>query len=55
MMFMYIDEIEYVKYLNVKEEILCSLLALIEKDNIELAYPTQTIFVKNDERENIVQ
>lgn len=48
-MFMYVTETNYNRYLNVKEEILCSLLALIEKDNIELAYPTQTVYVKNSE------
>ena len=46
-MYMYINETDYRKFLNIKEEILCSLLALIEKDNIELAYPTQTVYLKN--------
>lgn len=48
-MFMYINETEYLKFLNIKEEILCSLLVLIEKENIELAYPTQTVYLKNKE------
>lgn len=50
-MFMYINETDYLKFLNIKEEILCNLLSLIEKDNIELAYPTQTVYVKNNEGE----
>lgn len=45
--FLYINETEYLKFLNAKQEVLCSLLTLIEKENIELAYPTQTIYVKN--------
>lgn len=49
--FLYVNETEYVKFLNAKQEILCSLLTLIEKENIELAYPTQTIYVKNTEGE----
>lgn len=49
--FLYVNETEYIKYLNAKQEILCSLLTLIEKENIELAYPTQTIYVKNTEGE----
>lgn len=48
-MYMYINETEYTKYLNIKEEILCSLLMLMEKENIELAYPTQTVYLKNNE------
>ena len=50
-MFMYINKTDFKEFLNVKEEILCSLLALIEKDNIELAYPTQTLYIKNEEGE----
>lgn len=50
-MFMYINETNYIKFLNIKEEILCNLLSLIEKDNIELAYPTQTVYIKNNEGE----
>ncbi|MBO5397651.1 MAG: mechanosensitive ion channel [Clostridia bacterium] len=52
-MFMYINETDYLKFLNIKEEILCSLLKLIEKENIELAYPTQTIYLKNSEGETV--
>ncbi len=52
-MYMYINETDYRKFLNIKEEILCSLLALIEKDNTELAYPTQTVYIKNDEGEKV--
>lgn len=50
-MFMYIDETNYIKFLNIKEEILCSLLELVEKENIELAYPTQTVYLRNQEGE----
>ena len=47
--FLYVNETEYIKFLNAKQEILCSLLTLIEKENIELAYPTQTVYLKNTE------
>ena len=50
-MFMYVNETNYIKFLNIKEEILCSLLELIEKENIELAYPTQTVYLRNEEGE----
>lgn len=50
-MYMYINEIDYKKFLNIKEEILCSLLLLVEKENIALAYPTQRVYVKNQEGE----
>lgn len=53
-MFMYVNKQQYIDFLNVKEEVFCSLLALIEKDNIELAYPTQTVYLKNhSEGENV--
>ena len=49
--FLYINETSYIKYLNAKQDVLCDLLTLIEKENIELAYPTQTVYVKNTEGE----
>lgn len=54
-MFMYINKQQYIDFLNVKEEVFCSLLALIEKDNIELAYPTQTVYLKNHSEGEAVQ
>lgn len=47
--FLYIKEAEYIKYLNVKEQIHLDLLEVIDKENIELAYPTQTIYLGNNE------
>lgn len=48
--FLYISETDYIKFLNVKEKIYCSILELVERENIDLAYPTQTVFVKNTEK-----
>ena len=47
--FLYVTESDYIKFLKCKEDILCSLLFLAEKENIELAYPTQTLYVKGKE------
>ncbi len=47
--YLYIREAEYSKYLKAKQDILCSLLYLIEKENVDLAYPSQTLFVKGKE------
>ena len=47
--FMYIKETNYEKYLKIKESILCDLLSLVEKENIDLAYPTQTLYLKKSE------
>lgn len=44
--FLYVREAEYAKFLHAKQDILCDLLHLFEKENVELAYPTQTLFVK---------
>ncbi len=48
--FLYISETDYIKFLNVKEKIYCSILELVERENIDLAYPTQTVFVRNTEK-----
>lgn len=50
--FLYITETDYIKFLKVKEEIHYSLLGLIDKENIVLAYPTQTIYIAKNEGEN---
>jgi len=50
--FLYISEIDYIKFNKVKEEIYYELLNLLEKENIELAYPTQTVYLAKGEGEN---
>ena len=47
--FLYTKRTGYTEFLEVKQEILCSLLELLERENIDLVYPTQTLFVKNKE------
>ena len=47
--YLYIREVDYSKYLKAKQDILCSLLYLIEKENVDLAYPSQTLYVKGKE------
>ncbi len=47
--FLYINVSDYVEFLKIKEDILCSLLFLAEKENIELAYPSQTLYVQGKE------
>lgn len=47
--YLYIDEAEYIKFLTVKEKVFCDILKLVELENIDLAYPTQTVYVKNTE------
>ena len=44
--FLYVREAEYSKFLQAKQDILCNLLYLFEKENVDLAYPTQTLYVK---------
>lgn len=48
---LFLREAEYVPFLKAKQDVLCSLLFLVEKENIDLAYPTQTLFVKRKEDE----
>ncbi len=50
--FLYIKETDYIKYLKIKEEIHYELLSLIDNENIELAYPTQTVYLAKNEGDN---
>lgn len=50
---LFLREAEYVPFLKAKQDVLCSLLFLVEKENIDLAYPTQTLYVKRKEEEQI--
>lgn len=49
--FLYINKSDYIEFLNVKEKIYCEILELVEMENIDLAYPTQTVYVKNTDIE----
>ena len=44
--YLYVREADYAKFLKAKQQILCSILYLFEKENVELAYPTQNVYVK---------
>ena len=48
--FLYVREAEYAKFLKAKQTMLCNMLYLFEKENIELAYPTQNVYVKRKEQ-----
>lgn len=50
---LFLRESEYAKFLKAKQDVLCSLLFLVEKENVDLAYPTQTLYVKRKEEEQI--
>lgn len=47
--YLYVKEVDYARFLKVKEDLICTLLFLIEKENIDLAYPTQTLYLKKGE------
>lgn len=47
--FLYVREADYAKFLRAKQKILCSILYLFEKENVELAYPTQNVYLKGKE------
>ena len=46
--FLYINEVNYIKFSKIKEEIYYDLVELLEKENIELAFPTQTVQIKEN-------
>lgn len=47
--YLYVRDADYRKFLQAKQELLCSILNVFEKENIDLAYPTQTLYVKRKE------
>lgn len=49
--FLHVNETNYIRFLSIKEKIYCDILELVERENIDLAYPTQTVYVKNTEAE----
>ena len=48
--YLYVREADYAKFLKAKQNILCNILYLFEKENVELAYPTQNVYVKRKEQ-----
>lgn len=47
--FLYVREAEYSKFLQAKQDMLCNILNVFEKENVDLVYPTQNIYVKRKE------
>lgn len=46
MISVFTNSIDYDSYLNAKEHINANILEILENENVRLAYPTQTIYVK---------
>ena len=47
--FVYVTETDYIKYLKLEEDLNCEFLNILSKENVRLAYPTQTVDVHNIE------
>ena len=43
----YLKEKDYVGFLKARQVLLSEILKVVEKENIDIAYPTQTILLKN--------
>ena len=50
--FVYVTETNYTKFLKIQEDLNCEFVNVLEKENVELAYPTQTIHVQTTENKN---
>ena len=48
--FLYVTETNYNKYLKLEEDLNCEFLNVLAKENVGLAYPTQTVNVNNLEK-----
>ena len=42
----YINEIKYMEYLSIKEQINYEIMAILQKEDVRLAYNTQTVYIK---------
>lgn len=42
----YINTSDYDKYLKIKEQVNCDILSVLERENVELVYPTQKVYMK---------
>ena len=45
--FVYVTETNYLKFLKIKEDLNCEFINVLAKENVELAFPTQTLNVHN--------
>ena len=43
----YTDSVDYTSYLSEREDINCKIMKILKEENIELAYDTKTVYVKN--------
>lgn len=45
---------DYYKYLKIKQRLICTILDVLEKENVELAYPAQSVYIKDREKQTTV-
>ena len=50
MVYAYTKTIEWGKHMDVKEQVILDIKALAKKNNLEFAYPTQSIFIENADK-----
>ena len=43
----YTDSVDYISYLREREDINYKIMKILKEENIELAYDTKTVYVKN--------
>jgi len=51
----YVNDPDYNKYMDVQQEINFKLKEVLEKEGIEFAYPSQTIFLANENKEDLLR
>ena len=50
MIILYERETNYNKFLAVRQRLICSILDVLEKENVELAYPGQSVILRQPEQ-----
>lgn len=52
MIYVFTNSIDYESYLNAKEHINHNIMEILEHENVKLAYPTSTVYVKQEKQES---
>ena len=47
LIYAFTDSVDYESFLTEKEEINYKIMQILESENVELAYDTKTVFIKN--------
>lgn len=53
MIYVFTNSVDYDTYLNAKEHINANILEILEHENVKLAYPTSTVYVRKEDEDKL--